>query len=69
MLRELRAARGRSQEDVAHEVGLTLGSYARIERGLADPKWSTLTRIAAALGVSLTDLGRAVEERAGDRDG
>jgi transcriptional regulator with XRE-family HTH domain len=58
----------RSQEDVAHEVGLTLGSYARIERGLADPKWSTLTRIAAALGVSLADLGRTVEARAGDRD-
>ena len=69
VLRELRTASGRSQEDVAHEVGLTLGSYARIERGLADPKWSTLRRIAAALGVSLADLGRAVEERAGDRDG
>src|SRR5690349_9350298 len=69
VLRELRTTRGRSQEDVAHEVGLTLGSYARIERGLADPKWSTLTRIAAALGVSLADLGRAVDERAGDRDG
>ena len=66
VLRELRTKTGRSQEDVAHEVGLTLGSYARIERGLADPKWSTLRRIADALGVSLADLGRAVEERAGD---
>ena len=65
VLRELRTGRGRSQEDVAHEVGLTLGSYARIERGLADPKWSTLRRIAEALGISLDDLGRAVEERAG----
>jgi transcriptional regulator with XRE-family HTH domain len=68
VLRELRAASGRSQEDVAHEVGLTLGSYARIERGLADPKWSTLRRIARALGVTLADLGRAVQERAGDGD-
>jgi transcriptional regulator with XRE-family HTH domain len=65
VLRELRTKTGRSQEDVAHEVGLTLGSYARIERGLADPKWSTLRRIADALGVSLGDLGRAIEERAG----
>src|SRR3954449_347924 len=65
VLRELRTKTGRSQEDVAHEVGLTLGSYARIERGLADPKWSTLRRIADALGVSLADLGRAVEKRAG----
>ena len=66
VLRELRTKTGRSQEDVAHEVGLTLGSYARIERGLADPKWSTLRWIADALGVSLADLGRTVEERAGD---
>jgi transcriptional regulator with XRE-family HTH domain len=63
VLRELRADTGRSQEAVAHDVGITMGSYARIERGLADPKWSTLRRIAAVLGVTLSELARAVEAR------
>ena len=61
VLRELRGATGRSQEAIAHEVGITMGAYARIERGLADPKWGTLRRIAAALGVTLSELARAVE--------
>jgi transcriptional regulator with XRE-family HTH domain len=61
VLRELRGAGRRSQEDVAREVGLALGSYARVERGNADPKWSTLRRIAGALGVSLADLRRTAE--------
>jgi transcriptional regulator with XRE-family HTH domain len=63
VLRELREASGRSQEDVAHIVGLTVGSYARIERGQSNPTWSTVRRIAAALGVSLGELGVAVEAR------
>jgi transcriptional regulator with XRE-family HTH domain len=65
VLRELRADSGRSQETIAHEVGITMGSYARIERGLADPKWSTLRRIAAALGVTLSELARAMETHDG----
>jgi transcriptional regulator with XRE-family HTH domain len=63
VLRELRAASGRSQEDIAHEVGLTVGSYARIERGQSNPTWSTVRRIANALSITLGDLGTAVDKR------
>jgi transcriptional regulator with XRE-family HTH domain len=63
VLRELREAKGRSQEQLAHEVGLTVGSYARIERGQSNPTWSTVRRIATALDIRLGELGSAVEDR------
>jgi DNA-binding XRE family transcriptional regulator len=44
---------------------LTVGTLARIEVGKANPTWTTVRRIAEALEIRLSDLGRAVEsERA-----
>jgi len=60
-LRRLRAERGDTQEDLAHRAGLTVAAFARIERGHANPTWTTVTRIAAALEISLAALGEAVE--------
>ena len=59
--RRLRAERGDTQEDLAHRAGLTVAAFARIERGHANPTWTTVTRIAAALDISLAALGEAVE--------
>ncbi len=56
MIRRARVARGETQEDVAHRAGLTVAAYARIERGSADPKWTTVRSIADALDIAL--LGR-----------
>jgi transcriptional regulator with XRE-family HTH domain len=64
-LRHLREARGVTQEEVAHRAGLTVTAVARVERGRTDPAWSTVLRIADALGVSLAELGAAVEARRG----
>jgi transcriptional regulator with XRE-family HTH domain len=64
-LRALRLERGRTQEDLAHEAGITTAALARIERGQANPTWVTVTRIAAALGVGLQELGAAVEAAGG----
>jgi transcriptional regulator with XRE-family HTH domain len=61
-IRNLRARRGLSQEAVARAADLTLSSYARIERGLANPTWRTVSNIADALGVTLAELGAAVDE-------
>lgn len=61
VLRRLRVERGISQETLAHDAGLTSGSYARIELGQAATGWSTVRSIAAALGVTLADLAAAVE--------
>ena len=61
VLRHLRQRGGLSQEAIAHQAGLTVSAYARIERGEANPTWTTVTHIAQALGVSLAELGRTVE--------
>jgi transcriptional regulator with XRE-family HTH domain len=61
VLRELR--KSRSQEAVAHDAELTVNAYGRIERGQADPGLTTLARIADALGVSLAELGAALDDR------
>jgi transcriptional regulator with XRE-family HTH domain len=60
-IRALRQRDDQSQEAVAHAAGLTVSAYARIERGEANPTWSTVTQIARALGVSLVELATAVE--------
>jgi transcriptional regulator with XRE-family HTH domain len=42
-------------------AGLTVAAFARIERGHANPTWTTVRRIAAALDVILARLAEAVE--------
>jgi transcriptional regulator with XRE-family HTH domain len=63
VLRALRERDGRSQEALAHDAGLTVAAMARVERGQTNPTWTTVSRLAAALGVSLGDLGRALDKR------
>lgn len=40
-----------SQEDVANLAGMNVSNYGKIERGLGNPNFHTLMRIAAVLGV------------------
>jgi transcriptional regulator with XRE-family HTH domain len=61
-IRDIRERSELSQEVVAHSARLTVSAYARIERGEANPTWTTVTQIAQALGVSLAQLGTAVEK-------
>jgi transcriptional regulator with XRE-family HTH domain len=56
LVRRARVRRGETQEDVARRAGLTVAAYARIERGTADPRWTTVRSIAEALEISLTRL-------------
>jgi transcriptional regulator with XRE-family HTH domain len=51
-LRGLRVAAGLSQESLAQAAGLSTSGVAKIEQGKVDPTWSTLLRLAQALGVS-----------------
>jgi transcriptional regulator with XRE-family HTH domain len=60
-VRRMRVERGDTQEDLAHRAGLTVAAFARIERGHANPTWTTVRRIATALEVSLAGLAEAVE--------
>ncbi len=64
VLRQLRVDSRSTQEDVAHDAGITVAALARIERGTTNPKWTTVRRIVSALNISLTDLITAVENAA-----
>jgi len=50
-----------TQEDLAHAAGVTTGTLSLIERGHANPTWSTITALAASLGVSMRELGKLVD--------
>lgn len=59
-IRETRIARGLSQEQVAHGADLHSTWISHIEAG-RNPSWGTVRRIAAALGVEVSDLARLVK--------
>ena len=61
-IRDLRQRRGLSQEAAAQRAGLTVSAYARIERGEANPTWTTVTQVAHALEMTLVDLASTVEK-------
>ena len=60
-MRQLRAERNLTQEALAHEAGITVGHLSMIERGLANPTWGTVGRIAEALDLSMVDVANAAE--------
>ncbi len=62
-IRQLRQKRGITQEDLAHEADITTGTLSLIERGHANPTWGTVKGIAAALSVSIGDLGRLADRQ------
>ncbi len=50
-LKRLRTLNALTQEELANKAGLTPAAVARIERNEAEPRPSTLRKLAAALGV------------------
>ncbi len=57
-IRARREKAGKTQEQIAEEVGLSRPHYGKIESGAASPKVSTLARIAEALGTTADDLSK-----------
>ncbi|PIY32387.1 MAG: XRE family transcriptional regulator, partial [Bacteroidetes bacterium CG_4_10_14_3_um_filter_42_6] len=55
-IKRIRAAKGLSQKEVIISAGLDKAQYSRIENGKTDPYFSTVERIAKAMGISLSDL-------------
>lgn len=55
-IRQLRIARGLSQEALAFDAGVAVNSIATIERGEANPSVAVLLAIARVLRVKLRDL-------------
>lgn len=55
-IRGIRTLKGLSQENMAEMLGLSLPTYAEIERGKKDVTLSRLEKIAEKLGVTLNDI-------------
>jgi transcriptional regulator with XRE-family HTH domain len=51
-LRALRVAAGLTQEQLAEQVDMHYQAIARYERGDREPGWSTVIKLAHALGVT-----------------
>ncbi|HEX8753336.1 MAG TPA: helix-turn-helix transcriptional regulator [Solirubrobacterales bacterium] len=62
-IRELRKKQGASQETLAGKAGITPNMLSLIERGEGNPSWVTLRGIAAALGISVSELAKRAEGR------
>jgi DNA-binding XRE family transcriptional regulator len=60
-IRRLREQRGQTQEDLAHEARVTTAALGRIERGVANPQWTTVKQIASALRIPVHELAAASE--------
>ncbi|MFG1870846.1 helix-turn-helix domain-containing protein [Micromonospora arborensis] len=63
-VRDLRAARGWSFEELAGRSGVSKGSLVQIEGARTNPSVGTLCRIADAFGVNIAQLLEPAEERA-----
>jgi transcriptional regulator with XRE-family HTH domain len=61
-VRDFRKARQISQEELAFEVGIHRTYVGGIERGERNPSYTNIRRLAAALGVSVSELMRRAEE-------
>lgn len=55
-IRELRKARGLTQEQLAERTDLDYTSIGSLERGIFNPSLNTAGKIAAALGISIQQL-------------
>ena len=64
-IRALRQKRGASLETLSGEAGITLNMLSLIERGEGNPTWATVRGIAAALGVSVSELAKTADKLEG----
>lgn len=59
-IRALRVAKGLTQEQVAEKMNCTRQKYARIEKGLIDISYASITTIADILGIKAEEITSAV---------
>ncbi len=60
-LKKLRVLNALTQAELAQKAGLTLAAVARIERNEAEPRMTTLRKLAEALEVSPAELVKGNE--------
>lgn len=62
-IRSLREAKGLTQEQVAKKMNCTRQKYARIEKGLVDISYASITAIAQILGVTTEEITSVVNNQ------
>jgi transcriptional regulator with XRE-family HTH domain len=60
-IKKVREAKGMSQKEVAMACKIDNSNYSKIENGKTDPSFSSVCKIAAALGVGVAELFKADE--------
>lgn len=63
-IRRLRQARQLSIEDLAFQAGMHSTYLSAIERGLSNPTWSKVCRLAEAFDITISTLARVAEAEA-----
>jgi transcriptional regulator with XRE-family HTH domain len=61
-IRRIRSGKGLTLANVAHEMNITIGAYAKIERGETDPSTSRLLQIAEILEVNVISFFEEASE-------
>jgi transcriptional regulator with XRE-family HTH domain len=64
-IKRLRVERGITQESLAFQAEVTIATLSRIERGVTNPAWPTLRKIANALSITPVELITAAEDARG----
>jgi putative transcriptional regulator len=62
VLKRLRQERDFTQESLAFHANITVSTLARIERGVSNPTWTTLLKIADALDIAPAALIAATDD-------
>lgn len=65
-LRELRLSRQIKLSDLAQSAGVSAGLLSQLERGVGNPSYMTLAKLATAFGVPISDLF-GQEDESGDQ--
>lgn len=55
-VRQIRLRRQETQEEVAHRAGIHVTYLSGIERGVRNPSLTSISALAAGLGVSVSEL-------------
>lgn len=61
-IRALRELRGLTQEQVAEKLGCTRQKYARIEKGVIDISYASITAIAQIISVGVEEITDSVSQ-------
>lgn len=55
-LKDARLFSGKTQEEAAAELGVTIGAISQWEHGLSRPRWAMVKKVAKCYGVSVEEL-------------